>query len=504
VSLFGIGSRATKAAALRERLGHPVVDADGHYIETGPALKEFVREYARDAGGGDLAERFERVGGIDYDETVLRPWSRLSDAERRATWATRPPWWSLPAANSLDRATAHLPGLLAERLGDLGIDFAVLYPSRTLTTTAIRDTEVRQVACRALNAFAAEVYRPYSDRLTPVAQVPTHTPAEAIAGLEHAVLELGLKAVMINGLVHRPIGGAAVAQASDPRLPNWGSGSGERLDGLGLDSEHDYDPFWRRCVELGVAPATHAPGMGWGSRRSISSYMHNHVGSFAASMDATCKSLFFGGVTRRFPALSFGLLEGGVGWAVQLVHDLVGHFEKRNVRALQHLNPARIDVELVLKLFEAYGGGRLQADLPGLRESFTRLEPEPPELDEWEALGATSEEELLELFVPRFYFGCEADDPTVAWAFAGRLLPGGQPLRAMFSSDLGHWDVPDMGEILLEAHELVEDGHLSEADFREFVFGNPVRFYTSGTRDFFRGTRVEAQVEALLAEGAGR
>ena len=95
--------------------------------------------------------------------------------------------------------------------------------------------------------------------------------------------------------------------------------------------------------------------------------MHNHVGSFAASMDATCKSLFFGGVTHRFPALSFGLLEGGVGWAVQLVHDLVGHFEKRNVRALQHLNPARIDVELVLKLFEAYGGGRVDVQtLPTL------------------------------------------------------------------------------------------------------------------------------------------
>jgi predicted TIM-barrel fold metal-dependent hydrolase len=503
MSMLGIGSRATKAAALRERLGHPVVDADGHYIETAPALREFVREYARAAGGADLAARFEQVGGIDYDETVLRPWSRLSESERRATWATRPPWWSLPAANSLDRATAHLPGLLAERLGDLGIDFVVLYPSRTLTTTAIRDAEVRQVACRALNAFAAEAYRPYADRLTPVAQVPTHTPAEAIAGLEHAVLELGLKAVMINGLVHRPIGATGAGSgAADPRLPNWGSGSGERLDGLGLDSEHDYDPFWRRCVELGVAPASHAPGMGWGSRRSISSYMHNHVGSFAASMDATCKSLLFGGVTRRFPGLSVGLLEGGVGWAVQLVHDLVGHFEKRNVRALQHLNPARIDVELVLKLFEAYGGGRLRADLPGLRESFTRLEPEPPELDEWKALGAASEAELLELFVPRFYFGCEADDPTVAWAFAERLLPGGRPLRAMFSSDLGHWDVPDMGGILLEAHEFVEDGHLSAAQFRDFVFGNPVRFYTSGSRAFFAGTRVEAAVEAFLAEEA--
>ena len=69
----------------------------------------------------------------------------------------------------------------------------------------------------------------------------------------------------------------------------------------------------------------------------------------------------------------------------------------------------------------------------------------------------------------------------------------------MFSSDLGHWDVPDMAGILLEAHELVEDGQLSEADFRDFVFGNPVRFYTSVNPGFFRGTRVEAEAAKLVA-----
>ena len=500
--MLGIGSKATQAAALRSRLGHPVVDADGHYIETGPVLKAFVRDYVREIGGGDLAERFEKGGGIDYDETVLRPWSRLSEAERRRLWTSRPPWWSLPAASTLDRATAQLPRLLYERLDDLGIDFAILYPSRTLTTTALRDAELRQVACRALNAFAAEVYAPFADRLTPVAQIPTHTPAEAIAELEFAVGTLGLKAVLINGVVHRPIGGPA--GAGDASVPNWGSGSGERLDTLGLDSEYDYDPFWRRCLELGVAPASHTPGMGWGSRRSISSYMYNHIGSFGASMDAFCKSLFLGGVTRRFPGLSFGLLEGGVAWACALLADLVGHWEKRNAVAIQHLNPARIDVDLVMKLFEAYGEGRFRADLPGLRESLTRLEPDPPEIDEWRALGVSSEEELVELFVPRFYFGCEADDPTVAWAFDGARQPGGRALRAMFSSDLGHWDVPDMAGILLEAHELVEDGHLDEAAFRDFTFANPVRFYTSANPRFFEGTRVAAEAQALVAQDAAQ
>ncbi len=483
------------AARLRARLGHPVIDADGHVIETAPVFLPFFQDYVTKIAGAEVAQRFRQQGGMDFDEMVLRPWSRLSWEERRASWTTRPSWWSLPAANTLDRVTAHLPRLLHERLDDLGIDFAVLYGSRTLTTTAIKDDELRRVACRALNAFNAEVYRPYADRMTPAAHIPMHTPEEAIAELEHAVGELGFKAIMINGLVHRPIGRVA---AADARLPNWGSGSGERLDCLGLDSAHDYDPFWRRCVELRVVPASHTPGMGWGSRRSVSSYMANHIGSFAASMEAQCRALFLGGVTRRFPELAFGLLEGGVSWACQLYADLIGHWEKRNKRAIHHLDPARIDAARVLELFDRYRDERFHAEVPGLLEAFTRLEPEPPTLDEWEACGAESPADIRDRFVPSFFFGCEADDPGVALAFDRGRHPLGARLHAMFSSDLGHWDVPDMTHILPEAHELVEDGHLDERDFRDFVFANPVRFYTRLNPDFFVGTRVEADVRKLL------
>jgi predicted TIM-barrel fold metal-dependent hydrolase len=489
-----IGARDTDAARLRARLGHPVVDADGHVIETAPVFLPFFEDYVRKIGGGDLAKRF-RV--MDFDEMVLRPWSRLSWEERRAVWATRPSWWSLPAANTLDRATAHLPKLLHERLDDLGIDFAVLYGSRTLTTTAIADHEVRQVACRALNAFNAEVYAPYADRMTPAAHIPMHTPAEAIAELEHAVGTLGLKAIMINGLIHRPIGERA---AHDPRLPAWGSGSGERLDCLGLDSAHDYDPFWRRCVELRVVPASHTPGMGWGSRRSVSNYMANHLGSFGASMEAQCRALFMGGVTRRFPELAFGLLEGGVSWACQLYADLIGHWQKRNRESVQRLDPARIDADLVLRLFEQYGDRHFHKDVPGLASAFTKLEPAPPFLDEWEACGIERKEDVRDRFVPSFFFGCEADDVGVAWAMNAKMNPLGVKLQAMFSSDLGHWDVEDMTEILPEAYELVEHELVTEADFRDFVFGNPVRFYTRLNPDFFRGTRIEAEAARLVNE----
>lgn len=502
-----IGSGETPAGRLRAKLPHPVVDADGHLIETAPVWKPWFLDYVKDIGGGDMAARFEAAGGMDYDETVLRPWGALSEEQRRAAWATRPPWWTLPAANTLDRATAHLPRLMYERLDDLGIDFAVIYGSRTLTTTAIADDEVRQVACRALNAFNAEVYAPYADRLTVVAQIPMHTPEEAIAELEHAVQECGAKAIMINGLVHRPIGetlAPAREARTGTRLPNWGSGSGQRIDSLGLDSAWDYDPFWRRCVELRVAPASHTPGMGWGSRRSISSYVYNHIGSFGASMEALCKSLFLGGVTRRFPELSFGLLEGGVGWACTLFADLVSHWEKRNAKTIHQLDPKAVDTRLVMQLFAEYADEHFRPDLPGLEESFTQLEPEPPCLDEWSACGIERAEDIHDLFVPHFYFGCEADDPAVAWAFDTQGNPMGARLRAMFSSDMGHWDVPDMTAVLGEAYELVEDGRIGEADFEDFVFTNPVRFYTSVNPDFFVGTRVEDEATAVLQRAAER
>jgi predicted TIM-barrel fold metal-dependent hydrolase len=500
-----IGAKDTDAARLRAHLGHPVVDADGHIIETAPVFQPFFEDYVRKIGGADLVARC-RV--MDFDEMVLRPWSALSWDERRAAWATRPSWWSLPAANTLDRATAHLPKLLHARLDDLGIDFAVLYGSRTLTTTAIKDDEVRQVACRALNTFNAEVYAPYADRMTPAAHIPMHTPAEAIAELEHAVGTLGFKAIMINGLVHRPIQGSVRSAelgspaAHDPRLPAWGSGSGERLDCLGLDSAHDYDPFWRRCVELRVVPASHTPGMGWGSRRSVSNYMANHLGSFGASMEAQCRALFMGGVTRRFPQLAFGLLEGGVSWACQLYADLIGHWQKRNREAIHQLDPARIDTDLVLRLFQQYGDRWFHKDVPGLAEAFTKLEPAPPFLDEWEAAGIERPEDVRDRFVPSFFFGCEADDVGVAWAMSAQMNPLGAKLQAMFSSDLGHWDVEDMTGILPEAFELVEHERVSEADFRDFVFGNPVRFYTRLNPDFFRGTRIEAEAAKLVQERA--
>ena len=68
----------------------------------------------------------------------------------------------------------------------------------------------------------------------------------------------------------------------------------------------------------------------------------------------------------------------------------------------------------------------------------------------------------------------------------------------MFSSDIGHWDVTDIGDVVPEAYELVDEGLLSERDFRRFVFENPAGLYLRANPDFFRGTTLEKAADVLV------
>ena len=471
-------NRSSKAALIRARLNHPVIDSDGHWLEFSPVVTEFIRR----VGGDKAADAFGAVEGI-----ITRILS-FSDDERRARRAAQQGWWSFPTANTVDRATALFPRLLYERLDELGLDFAVLYPTSALGIAFNPDSETRHAVCRAFNTFIAEEFDKLSDRMTPAAAIPMHTPEEAIAELEYAVGKLGLKVVVMASLIRRPIEAVARKTPAATRYASW-------YDPIGLDAEHDYDPVWAKCQELGVAPTFHSGSRGFGLRVSPTNFVYNHIGHFAAAGEAVCKALFMGGVTRRFPKLKFAFLEGGVGWACNLYADLIGHWKKRNLDALAAVNPAMLDSELLSDLAGRYGGPAMAEYLRGVggaidARAITRGGA-PDQLDDFAACGIRRAEDIRDLFVPSFYFGCEADDPLNSCAFNPKLNPYGARLGALFGSDIGHFDVPDMGEVLPEACELVEHGLISEDDFRDFVFGNPVSFWTANNPDFFKGTVVD-------------
>ena len=75
------------------------------------------------------------------------------------------------------------------------------------------------------------------------------------------------------------------------------------------------------------------------------------------------KAIFLGGITRRFPELRLAFLEGGVGWASQLFGDLIEHWERRNIRALEHMKPDKLDKTLLMSLVEKYGYTDIQSAL---------------------------------------------------------------------------------------------------------------------------------------------
>src|SRR5204863_238157 len=211
------------------------------------------------------------------------------------------------------------PRLYKKRLDDFGIDFSIVYPSLGLGFIHVSRDDVRIPACMAYNRYVADAFADVADRITPAAIMPMHTPDEAIAVLDDAVMNLGLKAVMMGSFAKRPV----VRDGVEEGPWAWW------LDFFGIDSAYDYDPLWRRMVELGVSAAAHSGSMGIGTRQSPTNFMYNHIGHFAATGEALAKSLVMGGVAHgREPV---GRQAGG---RVRLGHWSLG-------RTRSHDRPAR-------------------------------------------------------------------------------------------------------------------------------------------------------------------
>ena len=482
----------TNGASIRARLHHPVIDADGHWLEFGPT----VREQLQKIGGAKAVE------GFSVFTKLVQEHLSMSVAERRHQRAAQQAFWGIPTRNTRDRATAMMPQLLYERLDEFGIDFTVLYPTAGLGLTRGSDTELRKASCRAFNIFSADYFRAYADRMTPTAVIPMHTPDEALEEIDYVTSQLGMKVVMLGSMIKRPIPAAVEQYPGAEELLTW-------RDVLGLDSEYDYDPVWETCVERGLSPTFHTGSRGYALRISPSNFVYNHIGHFAAANEAVCKALFLGGVTRRFPTLKFAFLEGGVGWACQLYADLIEHWEKRNIDALAEVDPAHLDQKLLGDLVRQYGSADM-AEAFKQREAAldTVLSSQGAtaiggieNLDDFSACEITQASDIHDLFVKNFYFGCESDDKMNAWAFNRQCNPFGAQLNALFGSDIGHFDVANMNRVVPEAYELVEKGLVSDAGFRDFMCTNPVRFWGEANPDFFKGTAVEETASAILSEG---
>ncbi|MDF3066182.1 MAG: hypothetical protein K0R38_1783 [Polyangiaceae bacterium] len=183
----------------------------------------------------------------------------------------------------------------------------------------------------------------------------------------------------------------------------------------------------------------------------------------------------------------------------------MGHWEKRNGNAVRNYDPDAIDAELLYRLYQEYGGPEVTSRLGdvksvlggalGVSNNSRRQPQEPDALDDFAKAGIQRIEDIRDRFVPNFYFGSEADDPTVAYAFNTKVNPLGVQVNAFWASDSGHWDVPDLTEVLSDTWRLVEKGALTEQNFKDLVFTHPHSFFAGKNPDFFKGTQVEQKLK---------
>jgi predicted TIM-barrel fold metal-dependent hydrolase len=477
-------------AQIRSRLSHPIVDGDGHWLEYAPVFSEKMRK----AGGDKAADGF--LAALRSTTDALK----LTLAERSHRRVAQPNFWNRQAENTLDRATAMMPRMLYERLDEIGVDFAVVYPTAGLRLPRIKDDETRRAVIRAYNIVSADYFDGLGDRMTPAAIIPMHHPEEAIAELEFVTKQLGSKVGMFGSGMPRRVAAAAANDTESQRFT-------VAYDVLAIDSEHDYDPVWAKCLELGIAPTFHSSASGQGLRNSPSNFVYNHIGHFAAAGHAVAKAIFLGGVTRRFPDLRFAFLEGGVGWGCQLFGDLIEHWERRGAPALERMKPEKLDRKLLLDLVEKHGYDDIAAALKS-RDGWPAPDTQDltgnrDELDDFAACKITRKEDWIDLYAKPFYFGCEADDGMNATAFR-RGNPFNAKLNAIFSSDIGHFDVIDFRDPVPEAYELVEKELITTDDFRAFVFSNAVKLWGTQNPRFFDGTVVAKEAAAVLNGGQMR
>lgn len=158
----------------------------------------------------------------------------------------------------------------------------------------------RDVA-QTVNNKIAKVVGEHPDRFVGLCTVPLQDPQLAVAELERAVNDLGMRGVEINADV-----------------------AGQELSKAGLE------PFWAKCEELDVIVFIHPSGFAKGDRLA-DHYFSNIIGNPLATTVAV-HYLIFDGVMDRHPGLKIVLAHGG---------GFLGAYPGR----IDHAHPLRDDMQ---------------------------------------------------------------------------------------------------------------------------------------------------------------
>ena len=235
----------------------PVIDADGHVLETDAELEQYF----------DGPYKGHRRSGVFSIFPSLDGWPR----------------GFVRGLDKVNRATAEV---WIEFIEGSKIDAAVLYPTAGLSFGLIQDSDWACAVARTYNNWLLDKYCKVDSRLKGVALLPVHNPQEAANELRHAVKEQG----MVAGLM--------------PAVTMLNKGYGHQ----------DFHPIYEEAQRLNVPLTVHGAvsrGLGFDFLQTMS-MIHTLEHPIAQMIQLT--SIVLDGVFDLFPQLRIGFLEAGAGW----------------------------------------------------------------------------------------------------------------------------------------------------------------------------------------------
>lgn len=249
---------------------HPVIDADGHVMESDEELYTYLPRPYREI------PRFKTFGFFPSLDGFQRGFA-VAGKVHEVTAAT---WKDFMEAAQ--------------------IDVSVLYPSAGLGAGLILDPNWAVSVCQAYNDWLYDRFTRTNPALRGVALLPVQDPAAAARELARARDDLGF----VAGLM--------------PAVTCLSAGFGDRR----------FDPLYEAASRLNMPLTVHgAPSRGMGFD-FLPTFIQVHTLEHPVAIFIQFTSMLFEGVFERFPSLRVAYLEAGSGWLPYFMDRMDEEYEK--------------------------------------------------------------------------------------------------------------------------------------------------------------------------------
>jgi len=182
-----------------------------------------------------------------------------------------------------------------------------LFPTLGLFLGGMQDGELAAAACRAYNCWLFDYCNPYPDRLFGIAMIPMQSTKDAVAEIEYAVNQLGMRTGFIrpNPYINRPL------------------------------HHPDNDPVWEAAQHHNFAIAVHASSsktmVRLGEDRFTSGSAVIQCTSHALEMEAAVVSFVMCRICDRYPKLRVGFMEAGGEWIAGWLDRMYRFFDDQGM-----------------------------------------------------------------------------------------------------------------------------------------------------------------------------